>query len=335
MTDNNLDLMEENELSENSNGGTELIKRRLYDGKVPRELLEQFQIIASRVRDLDENKFRIFWAHDLPGDPESNVLGNNGWDKFHKIVFVSNWQMQAYINAYQIPWSKCTVIKHGIEPIPRIEKPEDYKIKLIYTPTPHRGLNILIPVFQKLCEKYGDIELDVYSSFKLYGFDDRDKEFEHLFEQCRDHPQINYHGSVSNDEVRAALQRADIFAYPSIWPETFCLSLLEAMSAGCLCVHSNYGCLYETAANWTYMYQLHEDSQMHAAILYAILDKAICEVRDKAPIIESLTSSQSAYVASFFNWEDKAKQWENLLSAIIAENPSKEIGQGNFSYRAG
>jgi hypothetical protein len=37
------------------------------------------------------------------------------------------------------------------------------RIKLIYHTTPHRGLQILVPVFEKLCEWHDDIELDVFS----------------------------------------------------------------------------------------------------------------------------------------------------------------------------
>ena len=93
--------MEVNELSKNAKGGTELMMERLH-ASVDKELLDQCQIIPSRVRDLDESKIRILWQHDLPGDPESEHLKNGGHSRFHKIVFVSNWQMQAYINHYNI-----------------------------------------------------------------------------------------------------------------------------------------------------------------------------------------------------------------------------------------
>jgi hypothetical protein len=50
----NLDLVETNELAKHSNGGTELLQRRLYSGAVPRELLEKTQIVFSRVRERQE-----------------------------------------------------------------------------------------------------------------------------------------------------------------------------------------------------------------------------------------------------------------------------------------
>ena len=162
-----------NEISANSKGGTELMIEGLSSRLDP-ELLTNFQIIPSRVREIDDSKIRVYWLHDLPGDPESGHLKNGGHSKFHLLVFVSNWQMQQYISYYRIPWSKCFVIENAITPIEDelISKPSE-KINLIYHTTPHRGLEILIPVFEKLSEKYDNIHLDVYSSFKIYGWETR------------------------------------------------------------------------------------------------------------------------------------------------------------------
>ena len=67
------------ELSKNAMGGTELMKYAL-ESRLDKELLDEVQIVCSRVRALDESKISIFWAHDLPGDPESEVLRDRGWD---------------------------------------------------------------------------------------------------------------------------------------------------------------------------------------------------------------------------------------------------------------
>ena len=320
------------EISANARGGTELMGERLL-ASLPEDLLSNFQIIRSRVRGLDETKIRVLWLHDLPGDPESEHLKNGGWKKFHRLVFVSNWQMQAYINAYQIPWSKCTVIQNAIMPIEPHEKPTD-KISLAYWSTPHRGLNILIPVFEKLCEKYDNIELNVYSSFNLYGWPDADKDFEPLFEQCRNHPKINYHGSLPNEELREELKKNHILAYPSLWVETSCLVLQEAMSAGMLCVHSNLGALYETGANWTAMYQFHEDPNDHAAYFYMNLDSAIEHLNE--PGVQSRIASQKGYADVFYNWAIRQTQWKMFLESLL--NEPREIPADDsamFSYKVG
>ncbi len=320
-----------NEISDKSSGGTELLCRRLEAG-LPKELLDQVQIVPSRLYgELDETKVRILYLHDLPNDPESQkILSNGGWRKFHRIVCVSQWQMQAYINTYQIPWSKFLVIPNSIEPIASTsEFMSSGETRFIYHTTPHRGLDILVPVFERLCETHTNIFLDVYSSFKAYGWDDRDKPYEELFAKIEAHPNMRYHGFQPNDVVREALAKADVFAYPNTWPETSCLALMEAMSAGLVCIHPNFGALAETAGNWTMMYQFHEDKREHAGILHAVIEGFLNSDRE---IHRIQCINQKAYADIFYNTNSRLAQWENILGSLTAE--PRGFPKEMFQYRA-
>lgn len=310
--------MIKNELSCKSKGGTELMQERIYGGGISRSLLENTEIHFSRVRDVDSAKNQILTLHDLPEDPESSRLSDPMYrKKFDKFVFVSSWQMEQYNNVRGVPYSDSVVIKNSIEPIDTTTKTvDDEKIRLIYTPTPHRGLEILVPVFLKLAETDPNITLDVYSSFKLYGWEQRDQQYEELFEICRQHPQINYYGSVSNDELRAALLNADIFAYPSIWKETSCLCLIEAMSAGLLCIHPNLAALPETSMGLTWMYQWSEDKNQHANHFYQVLAQGINVMRNQRDIISQDLYLQKIQTDRVHNWNAKAQEWAGLLESL-------------------
>lgn len=324
-------------MGKNSRGGSEIMAERV--GSLDLELLKNFQIVVSRIEhELDPTKIRIYYAHDLPGDPASDHLKDDGHTKFHKIVFVSNWQMQRYIDFYRIPWSKCIVMQNAIEPIDWLDnkwlaQKKTGKIKLIYHTTPHRGLEILIPVFQKLCEKYKNLELDVFSSFELYGWKERDEHYKPLFDACEADPKIKYHGTKENHLIRETLQHAHIFAYPSIWPETSCLSMMEAMSAGCICVHSNYGALPETAANWTHMYHFHEDRQQHAKIFYTVLANAIDDVMNDTASVSNRLKTQKSYADIFYSWEPNRKvQWNALFAMLLDQVKDRGFEEKMFSY---
>lgn len=311
--------LERGDVNKNANGGTELMAQRI--ASLDNDLLKHFQIIFSRVQhELDHTKIPLYYCHDLPGDPASEHLKQGGYTKFHKVLFVSNWQMQNYINYYGVPWYRSRVLQNAIDPI-SLEPKSEEKIKIIYHTTPHRGLEILIPVFMQLAEKYKNIELDVFSSFKIYGWQERDQPYQQLFEMCKNHPQINYHGFQSNDVVREALQKAHIFAYPSIWLETSCIALIEAMSAGCLCIHPNYGALYETAANCTWMYQYREDAREHMYVMYSMLEKGINEIFSDN--VKQTVLSGKYYIDSFYSWERRSKEWESFLRLMLDEKRIK------------
>lgn len=313
----NFDLMERNEVNKDSKGGTELLQERLYGGDIPRELLEKVQIVFSRARDLDPDKKKIYYCHDLPEDPESSRLSDPMYrKKFDKFVFVSNWQMEKYNEVRGVEYNKSTVIKNSIVPIDTTKRTKSDKIRLIYHTTPHRGLQLLVPAFVELCKRHDDITLDVYSSFKIYGWEQRDAQYQELFDICRNHPNIKYHGTVSNDEIREALLSADIFAYPSIWKETSCLSLIEAMSAGLLCIHPNLAALSETSMGLTWMYQWNEDANAHAGGFMQVLHQGIEVMRNQREAIEADLKLQKIQVDRVHGWNNKANEWKALLESI-------------------
>lgn len=303
------------ELTKNAMGGSELMAHRLHQS-IPKELLESFQIIVSRVGTLESNKRRILWCHDLPVDnPE---LANKGWEKFNKIVFVSHWQKQQFIDRFQIPYSKCLVLHNAIYPIDRTKRTESDITRFCYMTTPHRGLELLYPVIDKLSESFNNIHLDVYSSFGVYGWSHRDEPYKELFELINDHSNMSYHGSVSNDEIRDVLLNQDIFAYPCIHHETSCLALIEAMSAGLVCVHSSLAALPETSANLTTMYNFHEEHNTHAGIIY----KYLYDILSNKELFNSMKQKaqmSAEYSDIFYNWNNKKILWEGFLKSMLNE----------------
>jgi len=306
------------ELSRNAMGGTELQGKALYD-HLGQEFLEPFQIIPSRVRKIEEGKIPILWLHDLPGDPESEHLKDEkSRERFKGMVFVSNWQMQMYNMQLGVPYAgNNMVLQNAIEPFTPHDKPDDGIIRLIYHTTPHRGLGILVPVFEKICEQFDNVELDVYSSFSIYGWPERDAHFEPLFDRIKAHPKMHYHGAVPNAEVRKALQKAHIFAYPSIWPETSCIAAIEALAAGCITVCPNYAALPETTANFAWMYQFSETAHEHANRFANVLVGAIQAVASKNENLKQNLNHQTDYFNHFYNWEMRAYQWKSYLSQFV------------------
>jgi UDP-glucose:(glucosyl)LPS alpha-1,2-glucosyltransferase len=330
-------MFEENEISKNANGGTEIAKRKLASIIDP-SLLEHFQIISSRVRELDETKIRILWQHDLPQDPESLKLKEKSFvDKFHKLVYISNWQMQQYQLFHNLPYnSKSIVLESGIEPVDPMSRwtHGDGKIRLVYTSTPQRGLDILVPVVERLSEKHPNIHLDVFSSFKIYGWDEADKQFEPLYDKIRSHPNMTYHGFTPNEQLKHHLNSCDIFAYPCTWVETSCRAMLEAMSAGLVCVHPNYGALPETSGSLNIMYQGSTDKAEHANIFMAHLDSAINFVHDKHH--EPMIHFNKIFVDSRYNIKNIKTKWEFMLKELLDKYPtveSRHFPKPQFVYR--
>jgi glycosyltransferase involved in cell wall biosynthesis len=224
--------------------------------------------------------------------------------------------MQLYNLISNVPYSDCIVIKNAIDPIPIQKKEYNGTINLIYHTTPHRGLEILVPVFEELCKLHDNIHLDVYSSFEIYGWKDRDVQYQELFDRCRAHEKISYHGSVSNEEIREALVRSHIFAYPSIWPETSCLAVIEAMSAKNIVVCPNYAALPETCSNFAMMYPYTENKNAHAVQFAHTLNNAIESIKNNIDGLDPYLDFQKQFFDYFYSWSKRKLEWENLLKSI-------------------
>lgn len=294
----------------NPRGGTELQKEWLLSC-LPKEILNRVQIIC-RPEQLEEDKIKVLWVQDMPRDLPF-LLDENNRKLFAKIVFVSSWQQTIFNLNASIPFSDSVVIKNAVMPIQQQGKDKD-TIRLIYHPTPHRGLQILVPVFERLCEKYDNLHLDVFSSFKLYDREQLDIEYEYLYDKCRKHSNITYHGSQSNDTVRNYLAKSHIFAYPCIWRETSCMSAMEAMTARCLVVAPNYGALPETLANYNISYDWTEDISEHEKIFEKKLSEAIESIGSQET--EKLLDSQKDYADTFYNKNTRINQWTEFLSTV-------------------
>jgi len=306
----------ESELSQNSKGGTEMMRQRVIDNVDP-ELLKDFAIHFSRPRQLKDDVMNILYCHDLAEDPENQILQDGGWEQFDHFVFVSHWQRDMYMMYFGIPFSKCSVIPNAVEK--NFEGPKDKTddtIRFIYHTTPHRGLELLVPVIDALSKEYPNIHLDVYSSFNIYGWPVRDEPYKVLFKQIEDHPNMTYHGAVSNEEVLAALDKADIFLYPNIWRETSCIAMIEAIKSGVLCIHPNYAALPETAANATIMYDMHEDRTIHANIAYSYAKQVLEQAKDPE-FFKRFTSSDRMSLPNT-NIQLFGHTWNKLLRDLKA-----------------
>jgi glycosyltransferase involved in cell wall biosynthesis len=314
----NEDLMTRHPDQANAKGGTEMMQERIYSA-VPRELLEKFQIWFSRYDEgmVDNSKIQLLYVHDLPGDPMyQKTLSEEGRKRFAKILFVSNWQMQKFMDFYGLKWSECMVVRNAIDTIDcPFEKPVKDRVKLIYHTTPHRGLNILAGIWPTLSQSY-PVELDVFSSFRVYGWPQRDAQYEQLFQFLRDQPNVTYHGAAPNETVRDALKDAHIFAYPSTWVETSCIALMEAMSAGTIPVHSNLGALGETSAGLTVCYQMDENIEKHANVFYGNLAGLIEAHMNHPTAITNMRFQIKSYATHSFNMLNRSQEWIQLLSAL-------------------
>lgn len=274
-------------------------------------------IINSKCRKelIDLDKRNILWQH-VPANQQA-VMGIR--DKYFNrmldaYVYVSHWQHEKFRYIHQIPLENAYVIKNAIDSIEFIEKPKD-KIKLIYTSMPYRGLTILLDAFEAL--NRDDVDLDVYSSTTIYGKEyveyEGDK-YDELFERAKNMKNVNYMGYAPHEDVIKALQEAHIFAYPCIFEETACLSMIEAGAAGCNLVVTNVGGLPETGSVYANLVPIQADEDLLVKNYAEALNETIDNYWSESN--QELLKEQSNFYNKHYGWETRKHEWIKLLESL-------------------
>jgi len=303
-------------------GATEL-QMEMLERHVSKEILDQVQICTSipgKVP-LDKDKLNILWQKNSWDQPNLQEFFRNKdrHKEYDWYVFNSHWNYEKFRYFFDIPTNKSIVIKNGIEdfPVRKIYKKGE-PIKLVHHCTPWRGLNVLLRAMQEI--KDPKITLDVYSSSKIYGseFSEiHDEEFLPLYEQAKKLPNVNYIGYKPNEHIKEMMPQYDMFVYPSIFEETSCVSVLEALSCGVHVITNNFGALYETCAEWP-VYVNYSTNYEQMALDTASAIWTASNYLHEDYIQEHLDEQQKFY-KKFYNWKKKGQEWTNFLKGALNE----------------
>ncbi|MGA1049783.1 MAG: glycosyltransferase, partial [Minisyncoccia bacterium] len=237
-------------------GGTE-IQVDYLNKYVSQKLLDKVQITTSVPEKvpLDISKTNVLWVHNSYDQANlhpwfKNKLNHRKYDWY---VFNSHWTYEKYRMVFDIPTDICLVIKNGFddELIVKTDYKPKEKIKLVYTSTPWRGLDVLLNAMEQI--KTDKVELDIYSSTQIYGDyfkNATDKQFIELYDKAKSMKNVNYKGYLHHKELMKVLHTYDCYIHPSTFEETFCMAAMESLAAGLVGVVTDLGALYETCAEF-------------------------------------------------------------------------------------
>jgi glycosyltransferase involved in cell wall biosynthesis len=310
----------------NPRGGTEILKEQLIAQLEPGSI-DGINLMGSICHPslVEKDKTNILWQHLSYDQPNVQYMKDRKFvDSIDYFVYVSAWQYNKFREHFKIPEYKSFVIKNATQPFEIIPKPSltlpvvpQNKIKLLYTSTPWRGLAVLIKAIDILNKTRDDFEVDIYSSTKIYGsqFEENEKgKFDILFDKCKNTKNVNYLGYASNDQIRKALRTSHIYAYPSIFEETSCLAVIEAMSAGCHVVTTNYGALPETCGEFATMIEFDSSGQnlidRYADTLNSVIDNY------KNDLYKEDLEMQIKYYNKYYSWNTRITEWNNFLNYV-------------------
>jgi glycosyltransferase involved in cell wall biosynthesis len=179
------------------------------------------------VREMDRHVRRVLAFPDLLIAPS----------EFHRREFV----------AWGVPSERIRAIPHGLPrvpvPVPVARRAPDGRFRIGYLGTliPSKGVHVLVEAFRRL--ERPDATLELHGEWFPYHQDAG--YLERLRELAAGDPGIAFHGRYGPAELPAILAELDVLVVPSIWFETFSLTVREGWLARLPVVASDHGALRE------------------------------------------------------------------------------------------
>lgn len=312
-----------------------------HHGTMPVSLLARFDVLvvmggcdtdsARNLNAAGDGRCRlVLWTQHAGDQPAIANLADPAtaglWDAF---IFVSRWQREDYIRRFRLPRHRCHVVRNAPAPCfaglftagDRIGAAKPWPPVLAYTSTPFRGLDVLLASMPLIRAAIPGTRLKVFSSLAPYQVPLERDPYAALYEQCRATEGVEYEGSLSQPSLAAALHDVTALAYPNRYAETSCISVMEAMAAGCLVVSSQLGALPETAAGFARLIPVPPDPAQHAA---RFADAMVAELRrhhDQPEEAERRLRAQMQHADPAQGWTRQAQRWLALLSDKASWRP--------------
>lgn len=129
-----------------------------------------------------------------------------------------------------------------------LQKRDTPKVKnqCLFSSVPDRGLPVLARVWPRIVEQVPDASLVITSGWTLWtGQSDQHllQNYRALFGTAKN---VNYVGAVPREELVKYQLQSDLFLFPNVYDELFCIAASEAQWAGVWPITSNVGALRTT-----------------------------------------------------------------------------------------
>ena len=238
------------------------------------------------------------WGHDILlfyygcSLNESQILKK--WNKYiNKCICLTEWHKNEFIEKYPILKDKITLINNGIDCQSfSIETNKKIKNKFIYSSRPERGLNILLELWPQILENLPDATLVI----SFYGtFPSEHLSLKTIIDR---YDSIQYLGKLNSQQLYEEMASSEYWLYPTHFQETSCITALEMLMSGVICLYYPVAGLVNTLGNYGIPVEKGEEIE-------AINNLT---VKRKTEIIK-----RGKEYALSCSWANRAKEWQRVL----------------------
>lgn len=264
----------------------------------------------------------VLWAHHAPDqDAVAGLRERATHSAWARIVLLSEWQRQAFANAFSVAQDQITILRNAVgpsflEPPPRPWFETGAAPTFVYSSTPYRGLGPLLLAFPSIRHALPKAELRVFSSLAVYRKDEANDPHRYLYEVARSLPGVHYEGSVAQPLLAKALQGAAALTYPSVFPETSCIGVMEALATGAEVVSTAFAAIPETSAGFARLMNLPRENSELINQFSALVVQCVRDALTNRDAAAQRRAARLSYAREHLTWGNRAEQWIAMLEQV-------------------
>lgn len=260
----------------------------------------------------------ILWTGHAHTESDVQYLSNPlERDAYNGIALVSEWQAARYREHFHIPTERIGILRNAISPAfenvfpaaaPILSQKPQPPI-FAYTSTPFRGLHVLLDLWPRIRERIPGSVLRVFSSMQVYNMAPSADAAAYgvLYDRCRTMEGVEYLGAVPQPELAQQLKQASLLVYPNTFAETSCISVMEAMAAGCDIVTTALGALPETLG--AFGQAITPGPQYAEQFIDAVVRRAASYGEDRARALVD-------HAQRNLTWDVRAREWTEWIARL-------------------
>lgn len=264
----------------------------------------------------------ILWCHDIhfPIDVKPEWIEN-----IDVVAVLTNWHKEHLMQVHPFPADKVWVTRNGIDPFRYKQTVEKKKHHYFFSSSHERGLTELLAIWPKIKVAIPDAVLHVgYGTYtasqmlKLRRDHDGLDALRATEQQMYETDGIMYHGRLNQWELAKVQMECEAWLYPyqhgSEWggmggfPETYCITALEAMAAKAVPISRSNAGLAETLKHYVPWSASDTDQD---------IIKKLKNIGLKPKAIE-----ENYQWAMSQSWHSLAREW--LIKFVVAPQPAKK-----------
>lgn len=270
---------------------------------------------------------KAVWVHDIWLDANGNA--DLRLDKYDRIFCLSPWHKKFFLSHHKgVPAEKIHVTRDGVD-LGRFEgKVKKIPGRIVYSSSPDRGLDLLLDLLPEIQKEIPEAEVHIFYGFENWEKSARARNNQDqiaLIEKLKkkfEQPGVVYRGRVGQKTLAREFMKAQLWAYPTWFTETFCITAVEAMASGTPVVTTDVAALETTVGEAGVIVPVPKN-QWDCGLIgdpsfqKRFVDECVRMLTDEGRWKEY--SAKSLEKAKAFGWDGIVEDWLSAVSFPIEQ----------------